>query len=556
MSSKGMCASVLFKIVLLVSLAVGVGDLYADDPCPAPGHLGIFSEADYYDTFTRHLGRDIDLCADLTFQGSAPQIRDGFRDFEADPTEYALGYSGTFDGRGHTIRTAVNSNAVQQRGVGLDFRDLFGTIKNLTLENPVDVSAVPASGYLIAWDAHGAVLRNITLKNVSTSAGLVLEGSNLIFDQLRGDVHIRIGDPQRYAGGLAYHCGNCEFSNLDLSINLLRAEQRYLSANSNGQVIYAGGLVGYSGLTGGFIKVRDSVLRGGLQLGYDRGMIVGAMERGSLMAADGSMPPAELVVTNVKILGADLTQPATHRSYTVGAIGGRVSVPMVLSRVLIRDSQIEGTIQAGAIAGGAYQSSLTEVAADNVSIKAGQIAGGLLGYGHSTRIEDSYFRGSVIQDTPFSGGGVGSTLFGAGGLIGLNYGDIDLARAYSKAQVSATDPSVLGALFGGGDSSSGFAVNVENAYYDSDLVAQSTVGSPLTSAQMVDPASFVGFDPTVWRLQLSRLPTLQHVPVFFLQDLFDFLQFYFARDLRADVNGDGIVSISDVLRFIELYFGN
>ncbi|MCC6321063.1 MAG: hypothetical protein IT438_06450 [Phycisphaerales bacterium] len=40
-----------------------------------------------------------------------------------------------------------------------------------------------------------------------------------------------------------------------------------------------------------------------------------------------------------------------------------------------------------------------------------------------------------------------------------------------------------------------------------------------------------------------------------VQDIFDFLGFYFAGDLRADVNHSGSVSVQDIFDFLGMYFG-
>jgi len=39
-----------------------------------------------------------------------------------------------------------------------------------------------------------------------------------------------------------------------------------------------------------------------------------------------------------------------------------------------------------------------------------------------------------------------------------------------------------------------------------------------------------------------------------VQDIFDFLGFYFANDLRADINGSGSVTVQDIFDYLSLYF--
>ena len=40
-----------------------------------------------------------------------------------------------------------------------------------------------------------------------------------------------------------------------------------------------------------------------------------------------------------------------------------------------------------------------------------------------------------------------------------------------------------------------------------------------------------------------------------VQDIFDFLAFYFSNDGRADINGSGGLSVQDIFDFLAAYFG-
>lgn len=523
--------------------------------CPGPGKIALNSEADFA-LVPLCLSCDYDVCASRLNTALIPPIADGHVNFAQDPTATTPFFTGSIDFRNASVYVERAQAPAPQLGVGLNFYDLRGTIKNLTLENPVGVTAPSLTGKVIAERADGALLENITLKNVNTGVGLVYQANNTRFNDIKGDVNIRARSTFR-ASAMAWECNNCEFSNLDLALSLRAPDQ----AGDPRPTIpsLAGGLVAFSG--GGYIRVRDSKLTGTLQLGSNRGLVIGAKYAGHATDLTGQPTPDEVTIQNVRVTEADLSQPAGHHSFgSVGTLIGFTNAPVTIDRVLARNILVEsGSVAGGLIGGQGAGARITQTAVHGATIRSGNVAGGLIGWPTDVLIDNCYVRGNVAVDPSFGGDPFDTRHF-AGGILGFNtgYTPIDgpahgnsIRNSYAYGSVDTPSDGSPGGIVGGTNLQN---LSVEDVYFNGDLAPVNGAGTPLSSGAMLHPASFVGFSPTVWSLVEGHLPALVAQPAYPLQSLFDFLVSYFARDGRADLNFDNEVSVTDLFLFLELYF--
>lgn len=518
--------------------------------CPSPGNVGISSPADWTTVISNNLGRTIEICNDLEFETPPQEITYGFSGLA--PFESMIGLHGTIEGNGHTIRISGNPDPDRQAGISLGLGEINGgTVQNLQLVGRGAIGDSATSGYVIAGYATDATIRNITLSQVVSSSGLVYEGRRVHFEGVSGDAKLEVGATQRIAGGFARTCEDCSVIGANVSVSLDAME----SSQSSPYPTYAGALIGYA--HAGSLSVRNSSISGILRRGFDRGMIVGAMDGATPQSgSDGAAPPS-LTIENVRVVNVDMSMPASTRSYTSGGLVGRASLPTLISRTLVKNALIESGEQAGGLIGGAAQVTASEVAVHDVRVRAQGVAGGLIAWNSGRDfISDSYFKGEVTQSG--SNPLLGAPLFTAGGILGFATEGDELARVYVSAVVRAEQADNAGALIGANEPAALPGSRLfQNAYYDVNQATQSNGnGSALSAQQMLMPASFVGFGQNEWVLRDGRLPLLRNRPAYSVQDLFDFLSLYFAQDVRADVTGDGALSTEDLFRFLEMYHSN
>ncbi|GJI94385.1 hypothetical protein RugamoR57_11030 [Duganella caerulea] len=161
--------------------------------------------------------------------------------------------------------------------------------------------------------------------------------------------------------------------------------------------------------------------------------------------------------------------------------------------VRIAGATVEGNSYTGVLAGSIQSGTVSGVAIESNVYGNGTNLGGLAGYSNGT-IGTSYVVGNVIGKNAYS---VGST----GGLLGGNGASGTLSSTYSSGDVKTSTNDVVHALVGAGAGGG----TVTSSYYSAAATGSDSAGAAgLTSAQMMQQASFSGFDFTggtsVWRI--------------------------------------------------------
>ncbi|WP_158289641.1 S-layer homology domain-containing protein [Paenibacillus flagellatus] len=165
--------------------------------------------------------------------------------------------------------------------------------------------------------------------------------------------------------------------------------------------------------------------------------------------------------------------------YTGGLIG-RAYAGTVISRSYV-DMNVNGFQAVGGLVG-AIEGTVSESYAVGVVVSNASGLGGLVGENYGT-VRQSYSRASVT-------GGSNNV----GGLVGDNRGTID--ETYAAGTVLTNSPN-KGGLVG----NNGGAVSLTKSYYDQQVAQQIDAGkgTPLTTIQMKDQASFAGWSfGSVW----------------------------------------------------------
>ena len=121
--------------------------------------------------------------------------------------------------------------------------------------------------------------------------------------------------------------------------------------------------------------------------------------------------------------------------------------------------------------------------------------GGLVGYNWGGTIGNSYAVGAVTG---------GNNLEDLGGLVGYNYYG-DISQCYSAGAVtSGSNSKYLGGLVGYSDTG-----NISHSYFLKNAGPDNTYGAALTSAQMKNKSSFVGWSfGSIWQISAGDYPTL------------------------------------------------
>ncbi|MDD3594689.1 MAG: GLUG motif-containing protein, partial [Candidatus Gastranaerophilales bacterium] len=134
--------------------------------------------------------------------------------------------------------------------------------------------------------------------------------------------------------------------------------------------------------------------------------------------------------------------------------------------------------------------------------------GGLVGRNDNGTITNSYATGSVDIANSYSGNTVLSVCSWGGGLVGLN-SDGTITNSYATAKVSRGDKCHgLGGLVGWN-----YGGTITNSYWDKQTSGQATSdgGKGKNTADMKTPATFSGWDTTIWSLVQGQYPKLKGV---------------------------------------------
>ena len=292
------------------------------------------------------------------------------------------------------------------------------------------------------------------------------------------------------------------------------------------------------------------------------GGIVGWHYRGGLSMGTGYAVKNCLVEESVRVIGyqnvagivgfancshAPITECVNRGSILgnngVGGIAGGAP-QRTTDRLVIRSCMNEGSITAEVnFSGDAYSAGgivgwITgdvEKCANTGSISSKRVAGGIVGdTDEACFVADCYNAGSVTAE------------YEAGGIVALVLPNNTLARCYNAGTVTAPDSA--GALIGVAYNPNALSVN--NCYYlnTSCPQADSVCGTPLTSAQLQNQASYAGFDfNTVWTMdgdesypyaELRSIPQFDSSPV-----------------LPGDVDDNGTVTIADAILALRCAMG-
>ncbi|MYM90774.1 filamentous hemagglutinin N-terminal domain-containing protein, partial [Rugamonas sp. FT82W] len=197
------------------------------------------------------------------------------------------------------------------------------------------------------------------------------------------------------------------------------------------------------------------------------------------------------------ISGLYINLPTTNQVGLFSVLGSGT-----IRDVRIAGATVEGNNYTGVLAGSIQMGgTVSGVAIESNVYGNGTNLGGLAGYSNGA-IGTSYVVGNVIGKNAYS---VGST----GGLLGGNgmYGTLN--TTYSSGDVKTSTNDVVHALVGAG--ANGGAVT--SSYYSAAGAGSDSAGAAgLTSAQMMQQASFSGFDFTggtsVWRIYAGHTTPL------------------------------------------------
>lgn len=394
------------------------------------------------------LGRDIDASATSTWNAGA-----GFN-----PVGNSTGnaFAGQFDGLDHTI------SALTIKRPATDNVGLFGFINGATIRN-VGLTGVSVTGRAYTGSLVGR-LNNAARINNSYSTGNVTGTSNV--------------------GGLV---GDNNTGTVSSS---------YATATVSGSGDTIGGLVGRS--YGGIIT--NSYTTGNVNGANYVGGMVGNNTNSSSITNSYATGTASGAVYVGGLLGLNQTNSSITTSYATGTVFGTNSVGGLVgysaTNSTVSDSYATGAVSGSSDkVGGLVGYNITATIYNSYAtgaVSGFNYVGGLVGQNHvSGMITDSYATGSVTGSVRL------------GGLVGWNSANSIVTRSYATGAVSGV--STLGGLVG----RSYDGATVVDSYWNIDTTGLSTSdgGTGLTTAQMMDMASFSGWDisdeggaGTVWRI--------------------------------------------------------
>lgn len=451
------------------------------------------------------LGSDIDASATASWNGGA-----GFAPL--------AGFSGTFDGLGHTVSSLTIQRA-DMVGVGL-FGDTAATavLRNIGLVN-ASISGRFRVGSLVGTNG-GAVSNSYASATVTATGfagGLVGHNDGAIAGSssqgvvhadraggLVGDNFGQISSSSSSSdvignGGTQGNSGGLAATNFGGVINASFATGNVIAAAQR-----AGGLVGYSSgtihashaggnvesigeMAGGLVGWNDN---GSVNASFATGKVSGTNSTGGLVgysrgsiSISNSHATGNVAGTNFVggLVGLNETGLLDH-SYATGHVAGTLYVGGLAGAN--DEGRLDNTYATGDVAGTRYVGGL--VGLNNIgrltsSYATGNVhgvksIGGLLGHGNGT-IADAYATGNVDGTE------------NVGGLVGTGIAGLDIANTYASGRVS-------GASSVGGLAGKLTGATVSASYWDTTSTGQanSAGGTGLSSAQLRQAVSFQGWD--------------------------------------------------------------
>ncbi len=183
-----------------------------------------------------------------------------------------------------------------------------------------------------------------------------------------------------------------------------------------------------------------------------------------------------------------------------------------ISNIGLVKADVTGSSFTGILAGGANTGSVFKHVYSTGSVHGGADTGGLIGNSQADSVYQAFstadvtsgentngtggligFLSGVLTDSYASGSVYGS--FWVGGLVGLSVPSAVVSNSYSTGSVGGSD-SDFGGLIGGV-----FGSTISDSYWNTDLSGQSIAfgdgsgdATGLSTAQMIDSTSFLGFD--------------------------------------------------------------
>lgn len=415
------------------------------------------------------LGANIDAGATAGWNGGA-----GFAPVGA---TVSAPYSGRFDGLNHRILNLWIDRPSSDL-VGL-FGFANGQIANLAL----------VCGSVTGLQAVGALVgsNQAAISNVASSV------------KVKGD---------SYVGGLA---GGNRGAMQNVSFNGTVSGRSQIGGLVGGN--FGGGDISGS-YSAGVVTGTDAMIGG--VAGRELGGIVRGSYSGSTVTGVNSVGGLVGYV-DIGSLSDSASGGVVRGSYNVGGLVGVGSDSVVDISRSYSTATVSGSWAVGGLVGQYTYGTISD-AHFSGDVSGGSAVGGVVGSNGHGKLDRTYSTGSVrALDAAGSVGGLAGSSGGAitnsyskatvsgragasGGLVGENFGSV--ATSYSSGWVLAGAGAAAGGLVGRGDAGA-----VSNSYWDVNAsgLARSAGGSGLSSRQMLQKASYAGFDfVTVWRIDEGR----------------------------------------------------
>ena len=514
-------------------------------PCPGPDNFyPIYSTQDLL-VMNQNRDGSYRLCNDI-------ELPDDFS-YPINPGSNES-FLGILDGNGFAISN-VKSNLFRFIGGGTYAPQgpWFGWIRNLTLVRPSAPRSLERyTGVLAASLGNNSRVENLEIIGGDSSLYLgahpygnddigflasAISNASISNIKVSGTLVSRASI--NFIGGVVSKCFNSDLHGIELNIKLVRDPSSYANPQGAGGVV--GGMIETFGCN--VSGVRGSV---DISIGQHVGGIVGQFSAQAL-----EINNAELVRSRI-----DRHDYPGSPGYnlTAGGLVGSASGELVLQDSLF-SGEIRGEVVGGAVGAilaypqyGIPTPQIRRVEVLSNRISGFSSTGGLIGnsYTSSLQLEDSFARADLTTEG-YSGsayGGLIGAVLDAQPIAGLP--GIALRSSYFSGTIDTQGLQVfcVSGVIGCIDQSAD-TTGIHNVYFNSSALDRndSGIGQALSEQQMLsgNQSVFAGFDfKTIWApLNAGKFPELRGMGL-----------------CPADVNWDGLVSVQDLLDFLEAYFSS
>ena len=400
----------------------------------------------------------------------------------------ASDFSGAFLGGDYVLELGAGTNVGGVLGVISDTSTRAVTFSGLSVQADLKNTGRYVGG-LAGEVSRNSVIENITIASniqsdsdyVSLGVGNVGQDSRLSNVTGRGTI---TGSPMDsdFCGGIAgYTRQNVTIINADIEANL--------SCRDN-----VGGIVGYSHQFGG---VSVATFTGSLSAGGSSGGIVGYSRNSTLtelqVSATINTTLGELGgVVGYLDTGTMTNVTASVTLTTTSNLGG--GVVGYLRNSTLSDASVSGALTGaggyvGGLVGNAFSSTGNSISRvySTMNLSGSNYVGGLVGYYDSDNsfLEDCFYSGTLTSTGSVGGGLIGRITGGQAGSI---------RQCYSNANIPSSGANT-GPVYGLSTNTN--RIDATSTFYNSDQPSgeyNNTVGTGLTSIQMINSFNFVGFD--------------------------------------------------------------